>query len=210
MVPRWYRSVPCSRYRVGTAAVYLSTHGHSGFTLKRSAQHAVQCRRVCLAVTTRCAVRAKTVLSATTQRVLVSTKRGCIECRTLDGDGHNVASIDHRKERQVSTRYNGCPTAMEQVKQFDFNESSIFGKFDLFCKRLQKLIELFTTVHQFSSLAKHNIEVSQIVHVACCMLHRPSVLEPRKAQQSGREVTPCSVVRCMLHGMPHVERRVRS
>jgi hypothetical protein len=99
---------------------------------------------------------------------------------------------------------------MEQVKQFDFNESSIFGKFDLFCKRLQKLIELFTTVHQFSSLAKHNIEVSQIVHVACCMLHSPSVLEPRKAQQSGREVTPCNVVRCMLHGMPHVERRVRS
>ena len=96
------------------------------------------------------------------------------------------------------TRYNGCPIAMEQVKQFDFNESSIFGKFDLFCKRLQKLIELFTTVHQFSSLAKHNIEVRQkvhvcMLHVACCMLHSPSVLEPRKAQHSGREVTPSNV-----------------
>lgn len=33
-----------------------------------------------------------------------------------------------------------------QVKQFDFNESEIFGKFDLFCKRVQKLIDMFTTI----------------------------------------------------------------
>jgi dynein heavy chain len=45
-----------------------------------------------------------------------------------------------------------------KVKQFDFNESQIFGKFDLFCKRVMKLVDLFTTIHQFSSLADHNIE----------------------------------------------------
>jgi len=40
-------------------------------------------------------------------------------------------------------------------KQFDFNESKIFSKFDLFCKRVSKLIDMFTTIHQFSTLAKH-------------------------------------------------------
>ena len=40
-------------------------------------------------------------------------------------------------------------------KQFDFNEQKIFGKFDLFCKRLQKLHDMFTTMHQFSTLAEH-------------------------------------------------------
>ena len=45
-----------------------------------------------------------------------------------------------------------------KVNQFDFNESRIFAKFDLFCKRVQKLVDLFTTIHQFSSLADHNIE----------------------------------------------------
>ena len=35
-----------------------------------------------------------------------------------------------------------------KVKQFDFNESQIFGKFDLFCKRVMKLVDLFTTIHQ--------------------------------------------------------------
>lgn len=49
-------------------------------------------------------------------------------------------------------------TTQPKVKQFDFNESEIFGKFDLFCKRVQKLIDMFTTIQQFSSLANHEIE----------------------------------------------------
>eukprot|EP00854_Cymbomonas_tetramitiformis_P001067 gene1068-1616_t len=40
-------------------------------------------------------------------------------------------------------------------KQFDFNESKIFSKFDLFCKRVSKLLDMFTTIHQFSTLAQH-------------------------------------------------------
>ena len=40
-------------------------------------------------------------------------------------------------------------------KQFDFDERKIFGKFDLFCKRVSKLIDLFTTIQQFSTLAEH-------------------------------------------------------
>lgn len=43
-------------------------------------------------------------------------------------------------------------------KQFDFSESAIFGKFDLFCWRIQKLIDLFTIVSHFSSLENSTIE----------------------------------------------------
>ena len=45
-----------------------------------------------------------------------------------------------------------------QGKQFDFSESAIFGKFDQFCWRVQKLIDLFTTVQQFSALSESTIE----------------------------------------------------
>ena len=43
-------------------------------------------------------------------------------------------------------------------KQFDFNENIIFGKFDLFCRRVEKLVDMFSTVQQFSALARHNLE----------------------------------------------------
>eukprot|EP01012_Entosiphon_sulcatum_P023115 TRINITY_DN280_c0_g1_i7.p1 TRINITY_DN280_c0_g1~~TRINITY_DN280_c0_g1_i7.p1 ORF type:complete len:2218 (+),score=554.82 TRINITY_DN280_c0_g1_i7:76-6729(+) len=43
-------------------------------------------------------------------------------------------------------------------KQFDFNTLHIFGKFELFCKRIQKLVEVFTTIEQFTSLSEHNID----------------------------------------------------
>eukprot|EP00798_Chlamydomonas_sp_ICE-L_P031303 gene31303-6451_t len=40
-------------------------------------------------------------------------------------------------------------------KQFDFDEHAIFFKADLFTKRLNKLIDMFTTIHQFSILEVH-------------------------------------------------------
>jgi len=43
-------------------------------------------------------------------------------------------------------------------KQFNFNELHIFGKFELFCKRIQKLIDVFTTIEQFTSLSNYNID----------------------------------------------------
>lgn len=39
--------------------------------------------------------------------------------------------------------------------QFAFDEQAIFLKFDLFVKRLHKLIAMFTTIHQFSTLEQH-------------------------------------------------------
>lgn len=35
-----------------------------------------------------------------------------------------------------------------KARQFDFNEAQIFGKFDLFCRRLIKLTDIFSTIYQ--------------------------------------------------------------
>ena len=40
-------------------------------------------------------------------------------------------------------------------KQFDFSETLIFGRFDLFCRRVVKLIDMFSTIYQFQSLSRH-------------------------------------------------------
>jgi len=55
-------------------------------------------------------------------------------------------------------------------RQFDFNEMQIFGKFDLFCRRLIKLIDMFTTIDQFTVLAKNKLEgmeplVDEFMHI---------------------------------------------
>ena len=47
---------------------------------------------------------------------------------------------------------------MPKSKQFDFREQIIFGKFDLFCRRGVKLIDMFSTIRQFESLASHKLE----------------------------------------------------
>ena len=38
--------------------------------------------------------------------------------------------------------------------KLEVNEAAVFGRMDLFAKRCRKLIELFTTIHQFSVLAQ--------------------------------------------------------
>ena len=43
-------------------------------------------------------------------------------------------------------------------KQFDFNEMQIFGKFELFCRRVNKLIDMFTTIQHFNILAERRLE----------------------------------------------------
>lgn len=50
-----------------------------------------------------------------------------------------------------------CPLSQGQpgASPFDFDESKIFHKFDLFTKRCKKLISMFDTIHQFSSLAQY-------------------------------------------------------
>jgi dynein heavy chain len=38
---------------------------------------------------------------------------------------------------------------MPKGKTFEFNETQIFGKFDSFVRRLQKLIDIFSNIQQF-------------------------------------------------------------
>jgi len=48
--------------------------------------------------------------------------------------------------------------SMPKARQFDFNMTEIFGKFELFSRRVRKLIDLFSTIRQFKTLEKHNLE----------------------------------------------------
>ena len=51
-------------------------------------------------------------------------------------------------------KLSGMPTG----RQFDFAEAQLFGKFDLFCRRLIKLIDVFSTIQQFKALVEHKLE----------------------------------------------------
>ena len=54
--------------------------------------------------------------------------------------------------------------SMPKARQFDFNQTEIFGKFELFSRRVRKLIDLFSTIRQFKTLEKHNLEnIEEIV-----------------------------------------------
>lgn len=53
-------------------------------------------------------------------------------------------------KRKLERTHNG--------KQFNFNEMQIFGKFDLFSRRLIKLIDMFSTIDQFNVLANNKLE----------------------------------------------------
>jgi dynein heavy chain len=48
--------------------------------------------------------------------------------------------------------------ALPKGKQFDFSETLIFGRFDLFCRRVHKLQDMFQTIHQFTSLSQHRFD----------------------------------------------------
>jgi dynein heavy chain len=43
-------------------------------------------------------------------------------------------------------------------QQFSFNEGTIFGKFECFCRRVIKLIDMFSTIDQFNSLSNNKLE----------------------------------------------------
>eukprot|EP00392_Amoebophrya_sp_AT5.2_P000468 g469.t1 len=43
-------------------------------------------------------------------------------------------------------------------KQFDFSETLIFGRLQLFCRRVVKLIDMFSTIYQFQSLGTYRFD----------------------------------------------------
>ncbi|XP_030832172.1 dynein heavy chain 8, axonemal [Strongylocentrotus purpuratus] len=48
--------------------------------------------------------------------------------------------------------------AIPEEKPFDFSEMYIFGKFDAFCKRIDKIIQMLTTIETYSVLTTSRIE----------------------------------------------------
>lgn len=47
---------------------------------------------------------------------------------------------------------------MPNERPFDFSEMYIFGKFDTFTKRCQKIIDIFNTFNSYASLQESKIE----------------------------------------------------
>lgn len=52
---------------------------------------------------------------------------------------------------------------MPKGKMFDFPENQLFGKFDTFVRRLQKLIDIFSNIQQFQALGRHNLEGMEVL-----------------------------------------------
>ena len=75
---------------------------------------------------------------------LIEVLQSCIELNQA-----YLKQYEFTKERLMN---------MPKGKQFDFSPNQIFGRFDLFCRRVSKLIELFGTIQQFRTLEKHNLE----------------------------------------------------
>ncbi|KAJ1345302.1 hypothetical protein BSLG_000815 [Batrachochytrium salamandrivorans] len=73
-------------------------------------------------------------------------------------------------------------------KQFDFSEMYIFGKFDAFCKRIQKVIDMFNIIEKFSMLETLGVEgmdsiVRKFSNILTQMQRKPyDILDHRKME----------------------------
>ncbi|RKO94376.1 dynein heavy chain and region D6 of dynein motor-domain-containing protein [Blyttiomyces helicus] len=73
-----------------------------------------------------------------------------------------------------------------QEKQFDFSEMYIFGKFDAFCKRIQKVVDMFSVIEKFCTLEKLGIEgmdslIKRFSNIMMQMQRKPyDILDHRK------------------------------
>ena len=64
-------------------------------------------------------------------------------------------NAEYKKDfNDIKQRLNANPKG----KHYEFTDTVIFGKFDLFCRRARKLKDLFETIEQFQVLSKHNLE----------------------------------------------------
>eukprot|EP01022_Parablepharisma_sp_SALTPOND_P000876 TRINITY_DN105183_c0_g1_i1.p1 TRINITY_DN105183_c0_g1~~TRINITY_DN105183_c0_g1_i1.p1 ORF type:complete len:4616 (+),score=767.18 TRINITY_DN105183_c0_g1_i1:15469-29316(+) len=64
-------------------------------------------------------------------------------------------NAEYKKEfNDIKQRLNANPKG----KHYEFTDTAIFGKFDLFCRRVGKLKDLFETIEQFQVLERHNLE----------------------------------------------------
>ncbi|TPX71761.1 hypothetical protein SpCBS45565_g00838 [Spizellomyces sp. 'palustris'] len=77
---------------------------------------------------------------------------------------------------------------LPQEKQFDFSEMYIFGKFDAFCKRIQKVVDMFSIIEKFSLLERLGIEgmdglIKRFSNIMMQMQRKPyDILDHRKME----------------------------
>jgi len=69
----------------------------------------------------------------------------------------NCVSLNYAYQKEYNVIKSKVNDLLKE-KQFDFNTATIFGKFDLFCRRVKKLIDIFSTIQQFNALKKHGFE----------------------------------------------------
>ena len=84
------------------------------------------------------------------QNVGTSPSGPCSRCSRHASNERVLPGAVQAHERQISPDADG--------RQFDFPEAQLFGKFDLFCRRLIKLIDVFSTIQQFRALVEHKLE----------------------------------------------------
>ena len=94
---------------------------------------------------------------------------------------HNTRSIWDLDQDEVIKRFNNCLRLNEEYqmcfqrtkkkieehpeeRQFEFSETYIFGKINTFARRLQKLIEMFTTLRSFDRLGLSKIEGIEMIN----------------------------------------------
>ncbi|KAG5461780.1 MAG: dynein heavy chain, N-terminal region 1-domain-containing protein, partial [Olpidium bornovanus] len=80
-------------------------------------------------------------------------------------------------------------------KQFDFSEMYIFGKFDAFCKRIQKVTDMFSIIEKFSMLEELRIEgmdpiIKRFSNILTQMQRKPyDILDHRKMEYDSDYLT---------------------
>ncbi|KNE55648.1 hypothetical protein AMAG_01535 [Allomyces macrogynus ATCC 38327] len=73
-------------------------------------------------------------------------------------------------------------------KQFDFSEMYIFGKFDAFCKRIQKVVDMFSVIDKFVKLESLGVEgmdniLKRFNNIVTSMQRKPyDILDHRKME----------------------------
>ena len=72
-------------------------------------------------------------------------------------DLRNCINLNHAYREQYNIVRNKVADLLKG-RHFDFSATAIFGKFDLFCRRVSKLIDIFSTIMQFNALKRHNFE----------------------------------------------------
>ena len=102
-------------------------------------------------------------LKAQTMEALAASSKELTETSaTLIDDQNHLKDLTEKcnaKSKEWDQRLTKAKLlTLPKGKQFDFSEPLIFGRFDLFCRRVVKLIDMFSTVDQFTSLSKHRFD----------------------------------------------------